>query len=198
MSLQRLTKIIEPNNFKISKWSGGTTTELFIYPLTENFQDRNFDFRLSTATVDVETSLFTPLNGYNRVLMVLKGEMELIHKNHHNKRLKKFETDSFKGEWETESKGQCSDFNLIYRGDLDPELWGQSLVGNEEYSSEIHSKELVFIYCLSGVLSVSFEENVHKLEYGSLAKLATESLAEILVQGASSSEFVWVKIKTHG
>ena len=65
--------IITTDNFKTSGWSGGTTTELFIFPPTADYQQRNFQFRLSTATVEADRSDFTLLNGISRKLMVLSG-----------------------------------------------------------------------------------------------------------------------------
>jgi len=43
--------ILHSANFKTSNWSGGTTTQLFIYPPTAEYLQRNFIFRLSTASV---------------------------------------------------------------------------------------------------------------------------------------------------
>ena len=70
-------KIYPASTQKTAKWSGGLTTELFIYPEGSAYSERNFDFRLSTATVEIETSVFTPLPHVQRTLMVL--ELSLIH-----------------------------------------------------------------------------------------------------------------------
>lgn len=56
-----------------SNWSGGTTTQLFIYPPEASYAARNFLFRISTATVETETSTFTDLTGFNRILLLLNG-----------------------------------------------------------------------------------------------------------------------------
>ena len=66
-------------------WSGGTTTELFIYPEGATYEDRNFKFRLSIATVESETSEFTPLAGVKRTLMLLHGELTLKHEGQYEK-----------------------------------------------------------------------------------------------------------------
>lgn len=39
--------------FNISRWSGGTTTELFIWPYGASYAERRFSIRISTATVDI-------------------------------------------------------------------------------------------------------------------------------------------------
>tara|TARA_Y100000385_G_C13038870_1_gene614329 strand:- start:166 stop:738 length:573 start_codon:yes stop_codon:yes gene_type:complete len=109
-------QIIKAASFTTTPWSGGTTTELFIYPMLSKYATRNFDFRLSTATVNVEESTFTSLPGTTRTLMVLDGEMTLLHKSHHTAKLDKFDSDNFKGDWNTTSIGKCLDFNLMTMG----------------------------------------------------------------------------------
>lgn len=101
-----------------NSWSGGTTTELFIFPATASYADRNFDFRISTATVESETSDFTELNGFSRYLMVLEGEMIIRHEERYEKQLHRFDFDEFEGSWKTQSAGKVRDFNIIYRPEL--------------------------------------------------------------------------------
>ena len=109
-------KIKKNSSFSSQGWSGGKTTELYIYPENSNYNKREFDFRLSTASVETEVSTFTPLPGIKRTLMVLDGEMTLNHLGHHTKKLNCFESDVFKGEWKTSSIGKCTDFNLMTMG----------------------------------------------------------------------------------
>ena len=58
-------------------WSGGTTTQLAIAPEGAVYADRKFLWRLSSAQVELEHSDFTPLPDYDRLISVLKGELEL-------------------------------------------------------------------------------------------------------------------------
>ena len=104
--------------FNTTVWTGGKTTELYIFPEDSSYEARDFQFRLSTATVESENSEFTSLPGVRRTLMVLRGQMELIHENQYSKLLGPFDTDHFEGGWKTRSKGKCTDVNLMCR-----ELW---------------------------------------------------------------------------
>lgn len=106
-------KIIPQNTSKTINWSGGTSTELFIYPHDADFQERKFLFRISTATVAVEESTFTRFENVTRTLMVLKGKLELKHEGHHSLELNAFDQDTFQGHWNTSSKGKVTDFNLM-------------------------------------------------------------------------------------
>ncbi|MFL0247675.1 HutD/Ves family protein [Candidatus Clostridium stratigraminis] len=105
--------ILRKENYKISNWSGGRTTELLIFPPEASYSERNFKWRLSSATVEAEQSTFTSLPGISRIIMVLEGELLLEHQGHHKIQLKSFQKDSFMGDWVTNSYGKVTDFNLM-------------------------------------------------------------------------------------
>ena len=116
-------EMIKKDQQKTSKWSGGTTNEIYIYPVNSLYGHGNFKWRLSSAKVEVERSTFTSLPGISRLLMVVKGDLLLKHEGHHNAKLSAFEQDSFSGEWITTSLGKVTDFNLMlsegYKGSLE-------------------------------------------------------------------------------
>lgn len=99
-----------------AKWSGGETRQLAIWPQGADYASRRFDWRISTATVDVGESIFTPLPGVHRILMILEGEIELIHEGIRRRRMRPFvDVDEFEGDWVTKSIGRCVDFNLMMK-----------------------------------------------------------------------------------
>lgn len=108
--------IYKAEDFKTTKWAGGSTTELYIHPPIANYAAGNFNFRISSATVEIEKSNFTILPEVSRQLMVLSGSIKVSHKNHHEIQLNKNEIDSFDGSWETSAGGTCVDFNLMTKG----------------------------------------------------------------------------------
>ena len=112
-------QIIRKDTIETTNWSGGTTSELFIFPTTSTYKDLNFGFRLSRATIDTEESVFTPLPNVKRQLMLLDGKLELIHEGHHTKKLKPLQFDTFSGDWNTKSIGKATDFNLMTLGDTE-------------------------------------------------------------------------------
>ena len=81
--------ILKPADFKTTKWAGGSTTELYIHPPIANYAAGNFNFRISSATVEVAQSNFTVLPEVSRQLMVLSGSIKVSHKNHHEIQLNK-------------------------------------------------------------------------------------------------------------
>ena len=62
----------------VSTWKGGKTEELCIVPEDASLQERNFDLRISSATIDLERSEFSDFTGYRRYLMKLEGDITLL------------------------------------------------------------------------------------------------------------------------
>lgn len=156
-----MIKIIRQASLTTTKWSGGTTTQIFIFPESSDYKKMDFDFRISTATIDVETSTFTPLKGIKRTLMILEGTLELNHKDHHSTILEPLESDIFSGDWETSSGGKAVDFNLMIRnekleGYVKPLLLGKKKV----ISLEASNHALIYIY--KGELTINDEDNLVK------------------------------------
>ncbi|MEZ4937997.1 MAG: HutD family protein [Crocinitomicaceae bacterium] len=141
------------NQHNTTSWSGGTTTELFIYPESSDYKKGDYLFRLSTATVEIEESSFTPLPGVARTLMVLEGEMELIHEGHHHSKLSPLDFDVFEGGWHTQSKGKCVDFNLMCKKGANGELKGFKPSKNEVLEL-IFDGLMNFLYVFSGTLEI--------------------------------------------
>lgn len=106
-------KIIRASALSTTKWSGGTTTELAIYPESAKYSDRNFLWRVSTATVELDESEFTLLPGIHRKIMVLNGKMLLRHEGHGEMFMEPYEQKAFMGDWHTRSFGRVADFNLM-------------------------------------------------------------------------------------
>lgn len=136
-----------------TKWSGGETTELFIFPEDAQYKEGNYQFRLSTATVDVEESVFTSLPDVDRTLMVLEGKMELVHLNQHSSLLGPLDVDRFKGDWVTESKGKCVDFNLMCKGSTVGEVKGYNLSQGENLALDLNGR-MNFIFVYRGMIEI--------------------------------------------
>ena len=66
-------------DYKTSQWSGGTTTELLIWPEGADYAKREFQVRISSATVELAESDFTPLQGVIRYITPLSGGFTLTH-----------------------------------------------------------------------------------------------------------------------
>ncbi len=111
MALTHLT----PEDYTTTRWSGGATTELLIPPRGAAYAQRAFLCRVSSATVELDESTFTPLPDYDRLIATLEGEIDLIHDGGPSIHLRPFEVHAFDGGSRTLSRGCCRDFNLMLR-----------------------------------------------------------------------------------
>ena len=98
-----------------TRWSGGTTTQLAIAPEGAVYADRDFLWRLSSAGVEDDYSKFTALPDYERLISVLKGDLEMKIADGPRKALPCYQVAAFDGGVPVESWGQCRDFNLMLR-----------------------------------------------------------------------------------
>ncbi|URZ08243.1 HutD family protein [Clostridium felsineum] len=159
-------EIIKKGNYNVSEWSGGKTTELYIYPTTSKYNDRNFMWRISAATVDAPESNFTSLPGFARKLMVTEGETILEHSGKYKIVLKPFDKDSFMGDFETKSYGKASDFNLMTSSACSGDI---NLISVEPFSKiKVENKSLGKVmesfYFLNGEAEVKFQDKEFKLD----------------------------------
>ena len=107
-------RIYTEENQPVSNWSGGKTRELAIYPPDSSYMDRDFIWRLSTASSDREESSFSKLEGFDRILMVLEGDVVLAHGQQRSAHLGEMEQDTFDGGIKTRCFGKLiRDYNLI-------------------------------------------------------------------------------------
>ncbi len=160
-------KLIKGSKHITNNWSGGTTTELGIYPENSSYQDRNFTWRISSATVDLEQSIFTSLPDYNRIIMVLKGNLVLNHKGQHAATLNEFEQYEFDGGINTESFGKVTDYNLMMRKGacvgqievikLDPKSIFTTAF--KEFKKEQYSERIDVYYNINGEVKLSINES---------------------------------------
>lgn len=145
-------KKLSQKDYVISKWSGGKTMQIAIYPAQANYADRDFLWRVSSATVELQESDFTSLPDYDRLIATLRGEILLTHNGGAPLPLGPFEVHAFSGADATHSTGCCTDFNLMLRRGMasgsmeplrltsDPCAFPTPCVG-----------ESVLLYCAEGV-----------------------------------------------
>ncbi len=151
-------EIVKESDQRISKWSGGMTRELYIYPKTALYTERNFDWRISSATIELDESSFTKLSGYFRHIMVLSGNTKLIHEGHHTIDLAQYGQDEFSGTWDTKSQGKCLDFNLMLKEGLKGEI---SKVENTKVI-QLTPDTIYGFYCLQDGVTVAVNRDGQK------------------------------------
>ena len=176
-------------DFNTGKWSGGETTEFAIYPEKAKYIERDFIWRLSSATVDVDESTFTKLPDFDRILMVLEGEAVLAHGSERTVKLTALEQDSFSGDAGTKSFGKIKDYNLIMKKGCSGSLKvyelqsAAQIVGKADKGEHTHAS--YGFYCIEGYAVVSAAGETHMVPAGKQLVLDLDEgeKAEISVMG---------------
>jgi environmental stress-induced protein Ves len=104
--------LLPKENCKAAVWSGGLTYEYMIYPKTANYADRDFTFRISSATIEQEPSVFTQFKGYHRYLVMLDNGLD-IEINQEKKLYEQFEIMEFNSNDAVTSYTKGMDFNWM-------------------------------------------------------------------------------------
>jgi environmental stress-induced protein Ves len=186
-------KIITKGDFKTTKWAGGETTQLAIYPEDANLADRDFLWRISSATFTGTESTFSDFSGYQRYLLPIEGELSVSHKGLYSRELKKYEVEYFDGGWETSSKNSldCRDYNFIVKSGYQAKL--QILGEGDRYN--LKPSTMVTLFSTEDFeIELGMEGEKREIDGFSLYVLETSRMLDIRVTSASEpvimTEFV--------
>ena len=163
--------LLRVNDFQVSDWSGGKTKQLYLSPPTGHYSKRDFDYRLSTATVELAESQFSDLSGFHRILMSLDHTLHLHNASRQEETvLAPFTPYVFEGSDSITSRGTCTDFNLIYSDHYQGQMLAIS--DREELSQD---EAIQFIYALSDLMVTGTGLPSLNLETGQLLIVEKEA-----------------------
>ena len=161
-------------DYKVSKWSGGDTTELYLYPENGDYKAGNFQLRISSATVEVDQSEFTSLPGVERYLMIFQGHLDMIHGEKEKVSLEPYEVDHFDGGIPTVSYGKVVDFNLMLKNGAGGRMEALCLDKGEEKRIQPEGREnFLAIYVKEGEIRIG-DKNIKAQELGVIKDWKTE------------------------
>lgn len=190
-------KIIRKAHQSISAWTGGTTTELFIFPVDASYPKRDFLFRLSSATIEAESSVFTSLPGFSRILMILDGVIEISHQEKYSKILSKSDQDHFDGSWKTTSTGRAIDFNLMMVNGLHGLVEMMLLAENEKkFFRTAQNSGFTGIYVFLGTTFLNIDNESVILDTGDFAIIEKLNTEEMEITAPKAAEIILSSIQT--
>lgn len=169
-----MRKRIKGTERTISFWSGGSSSQICIWPETAQYAERNFLYRISTAVADTEEwSAYTALPGVTRHLLMLEGSALVKHQGQYELLMQPYEAiDVFDGGWESSAKGKVRDFNLMCREQCEGRM--QVLSGHGQVPVENADHRLLF--CAEGEADVVFhDETIHLCKEDALLLIPAES-----------------------
>lgn len=133
-------RILDPGTRRVTSWSGGKTTELYLYPFDGSYAERRFLFRISSATLDLKESHFTRLDGVTRYLTPL-CEGFYLKRNDHWQFLPQGDVLCFSGEEEIVCRGSGRDLNLMLKGARGE----MRVLPTGDHALTLHA--FIFLYC---------------------------------------------------
>ena len=153
--------LIKGSERKVSLWAGGSSSQIFIFPLDAEYAKRDFLYRISTAVAESdEWSDYTALPGVTRHLLMLDGCAEVQHEGHHSMLMKPYEDiDLFDGGWVSRAKGKVRDFNLMTKEGCQGQM--AVISRNQKLSAEAEHR---LLFCSEGSVNLTFGGESIRLE----------------------------------
>ncbi|KRM30668.1 hypothetical protein FC83_GL001804 [Agrilactobacillus composti DSM 18527 = JCM 14202] len=144
---------LSSDSYEVSEWTGGKTTELFLFPELTSYSKRNFEIRISSATIELAESTFSDLTGYRRTLIPLTDPITLIFDNA-VKRVNPFQQVQFAGSEAVRAHGCTTDFNV-----MTSPRWQQHLTVIETNSKISFRTTMVVFYLVYGNLELKIQNS---------------------------------------
>ena len=108
---------LEAEKIQATSWAKGKTSEYYIYPENADYQNKDFLFRVSSATIDESPARFTLFIGYTRYLAMLDSTLDIsINRNRNTYKIN--ELIKFQSEDDVISYSTGKDFNLMLKEDI--------------------------------------------------------------------------------
>ncbi|MVX36780.1 HutD family protein [Myroides sp. LoEW2-1] len=181
--MNRIT-IIKRGELQTSNWSGGKTTEYFIYPKGANYASRSFTFRISSALIEEVPSVFTNFKGFRRYLVMLDNTLDVLHQEK-RKKFAKGEIFQFDSSDRVVSYSKGNDFNLMIGAGVQEEV----IV----HCGEIESTSS-FIFIFSIELSVlEIGDKVYHLEKNDLLLIENYDMVKVNVKCFSTCVICFIE-----
>ncbi len=106
-------------------WSGGKTWTYFMMPQTATLAARDFDIRISSASVEIEHSIFSDYRGYTRYFSVLTNPITLSI-NGVSQRVDCATLVKFDGADQVTSYGKTVDVNIFVKHGIKAKIYRHS------------------------------------------------------------------------
>ncbi|CAC9977084.1 HutD family protein [Flavobacterium panici] len=166
---------------KPSIWSGGLTYEYMIYPKTASYTNRDFVFRISSATIEKVPSEFTKFKGYFRYLVMLDNCLD-IEVNKEKKVYEKYEIMGFNSDDEVTSYTNGMDFNWM----LSEKISRHKLEITN--SNQNCNAQIIILFSLN-TTSIKINENPYDLESYDLLVIENQEKENILLHFSNECLF---------
>jgi environmental stress-induced protein Ves len=141
---------------KITRWAGGCTRQLAIYPRdAQGSEAFDFVFEITSSTTDIKESEYTIYESYNRTLMIISGELILTLEDGDTYSLSPYGQCTFDGALRALSRGRAVDYEMTLRKGRSGRV---EFLGRVSDLSIKASPGYLGLYCLKGSLRIYSKE----------------------------------------
>lgn len=187
--MENYIRILKEVDFITSTWSGGKTTQLYIYPEDSIYSEKNFKARISSATVELEESNFTKLDGVHRFITPLDSILKLTHDGEEFNVLEPFQIYEFEGDKDTTSYGKARDFNLMLANGAKGQLKNYYIEEKKE-TIILANCGLNILYSYNGVFMICIEKKEFKLYPNEILILKSKTVNNIKIHSNNNANIL--------
>lgn len=108
-------KVYKEEDFNIENKPAGQVKELAAFPEHAACQQQDVTWKISSQSISGEEAQLDRIPGYDRVLMVLSGDVVLAYEGQRVARLSALEQDRFDGGFSTKSFGRIKSYDLTVK-----------------------------------------------------------------------------------
>ena len=177
-------KIIKKEDFITTKWAGGETTQLIIYPEDASFSEKDFLWRVSSAIFTSTEPKVSDSSHSQRYILPLEGKLNLSHQGLYKRELDKYQVEYFDGSWSTFSENtlDCRDYNFIVKSGNQAKM--QILNKGDQYT--LRGSQVVTIFSMNDfVLNLHSQDEKREIDGFTLFVLQTEIEEKITIISAN-------------
>ena len=173
-------RLIKRDDFLRSKWTGGETNQLAIYPEDAIFANKDFLWRISSASFTSTGSKFSDFTGYQRYILPLEGNIKLLHQGLYRRDLDVYDVEYFDGSWTTFSENSldCIDYNFIVKSGIQAKM--QLLAEGEDY--KVQPLSIVTIFSTEDFQLELVSKGIRNIEGYSLLILELEDSLNLKIK----------------
>ncbi len=161
------TKLIGKTSIQPMIWDGGETFEYFIFPDDTSYLQKDFQIRVSRATIAKSPSLFTQFDYYQRYLVMLDNDLKIV-RNEISEQYLRHQVFKFASKEKILSYSLGNDFNLMLSDDLSP---AKVIV---EQNLQTQNNGFVFAFALE-TCRLKINETIYQLESYDLLVIQNKS-----------------------
>lgn len=193
-------QIIPAASMPVSKWAGGETRQLAIFPLHATVAAQDFQWRFSSATV-LQNGAFTQFPKHQRLLALRQGAGFSLQVDAHQQQVSSpLQVLRFAGSAESYAtliSGAIVDINLMVDASLQANLWSAACTTEfQPWSGPILASATVLIYADQAPLQICLEPGAPLLQLAVGDVLQLQSPQQpCLVRAANvpcSAVFAWL------